>query len=191
MGKTNTRKGRLLMIYLFLAEGFEEIEALTPVDVLRRGKTELVTVGVGSKFVKGSHGINVEADITTDDITTFDGVDAVILPGGMPGTLNLEKNKTVIDATKYCFENNKIIGAICAAPSILGHLGMLRGKSATAFPAFQSELEGADPGDFVEQDGNIITARGMGVALEFGLKLLEVLKGADESKRVRDSLQCR
>ncbi len=179
------------MIYLFLAEGFEEIEALTPVDVLRRGKTELVTVGVGTKFVKGSHGINVEADITTDDITSFDGVDAVILPGGMPGTLNLEKNKTVIDAVKYCFDNNKIIAAICAAPSILGHLGMLKGKKATAFPSFQSELEGATLGDFVEQDGNIITARGMGVALEFGLKLLEVMKGTDASKRVKDSLQCR
>lgn len=180
------------MVYVFLAEGFEEIEALTPVDILRRGKTDVVTVGVGSKTVTSSHKITVTADITTDDIRNFDGVEAVVLPGGMPGTINLEKNEVVINAVKYCISNNILVGAICAAPSILGHLGFLNGKKATAFPDFQSHLTGAElDNEYVSYDGMIVTARGMGVSTEFALKLLEILKGSDTAENVKGSIQCR
>lgn len=181
------------MVYLFLAQGFEEVEALSPVDVLRRGGVEVVTVGVGSKVITGSHGIPVTADITTDDISSFDGTEAVILPGGMPGTLNLEADETVISAVKYCAGKGLLIGAICAAPSILGHLGILEGKRATAFPGFEKDLTGTLPGNdsYVEHDGNIVTARGMGVATEFGLELLKALKGEAAAAKVRSAIQCR
>lgn len=180
------------MVYLFLAEGFEIVEALAPVDILRRGKVQLVTVGVGSKTVKSSCGVEVTADITLDEMVLNDSVEAVIFPGGMPGTLNLEKNSEVIEAVKYCFERNILIGAICAAPSILGHLGMLSGKKATAFPGFEAALEGALYNNgYVEHDGNIITARGMGVATEFGLELLAALRGSELSGQVKASVQCR
>ena len=180
------------MIYLFLAEGFELVEALSPVDILRRGKTQVVTVGVGGKVIKASCGVEVMSDITLDEISLDSNVEAVVLPGGMPGTLNLEKNDKVIEAVKYCYDNGKLLGAICAAPSILGHLGMLEGKEATAFPGFEKELSGAvyDNG-YVEKDGNIITARGMGVATEFGLELLACLRGAETAANVRASVQCR
>ena len=181
------------MVYLFLAEGFEEIEALTPVDILRRGKVELKTVGVGGKEIKGSHGITVRADISDKELVIDSSIEAVILPGGMPGTLNLEASQTVISTVKFCADNKKIIGAICAAPSILGHLGLLSGRQATAFPGFEAELKGtlvsSDP--FVAVDGNFITARGMGVSVDFGLELLRALRGSECSDKVRSAIQCR
>lgn len=179
------------MVYLFLAEGFEEIEALTPVDILRRAGVDVTTVGVTGKEVTSSHGITVRADITQDEISLKDA-EAVILPGGMPGTLNLEKSDIVKAAIEFCVKNGKLIGAICAAPSILGHLGLLKGKKATAFPSFQAELEGAVcENGFVEKDGNIITARGMGVSVEFGLEILKTLRDKETADKVRDSIQCR
>ncbi len=180
------------MVYVFLAEGFEEIEALTPVDILRRGGVEVLTVGVGSKAVTSSHKVTVTADITTDEIKDFDGIEAVILPGGMPGTLNLEKNEAVINSVKHCYENNILIGAICAAPSILGHLGFLKGKKAISYPGFEKELTGAEiDSEYVSVSGNIVTAKGMGVSAEFALKLLEILKNKELSERVKASIQCR
>lgn len=181
------------MVYLFLAQGFEEVEALSPVDVLRRGGVDVVTVGVGSKQITGSHKITVTADITTDELKGFDGAEAVILPGGMPGTLNLEADEKVISAVQYCASKGLIIGAICAAPSILGHLGLTKGRRATAFPGFETELEGALPCEdgFVERDGTIITAKGMGVATDFGLELLSALKGEAAAAKVKGAIQCR
>ncbi len=179
------------MVYLFLAEGFEEIEALTPVDVLRRGGVELTTVGVGGKTVCGSHGIAVAADISSSEFDPSDA-EAVILPGGMPGTLNLGKSDVVMGAVKKCLDENKLVAAICAAPSLLGKIGALKGKRATAFPGFEEELEGAVcEGGFVEHDGNIITGKGMGVALEFALEILSALRGEKTAEKVRASLQCR
>lgn len=178
------------MIYVFLAEGFEEIEALATVDVLRRGELDVCTVGVGGKQVTGAHGITVEADILEKDVST-DPLEAVVLPGGMPGTLNLEKSPIVQAAVRYAAENHLLVAAICAAPSILGHMGLLQEKQAICFPGFEDQLTGAHISSHpVCVDGNIITARGPGVSIEFGLTLLGRIKGEKTAKAVRMSMQC-
>lgn len=178
------------MIYVFLAPGFEEIEALAVVDVLRRAELEVITVGVGEDFVIGSHQIPVAADIYERDLNLDEKVQAIVLPGGMPGTLNLEKSPVVQKAIDWAVENGKLICAICAAPSILGHKGLLKGKEATAFPGFEEELLGATLSEkYVVRDGNIITARGMGSAVEFGLQITEILAGKNVADKIRASLQ--
>lgn len=180
------------MIYCFLADGFEEMEALCPVDILRRGECDVVTVGVGEQIIIGSHGISVCVDITDNEITLDDSLEMIILPGGMPGTLNLEKNANVQKAIDFAVSKGKFISAICAAPSILGHKGILKGKEAICFPGFEDQLDcGKISDDFVCKDGNVITAKGAGVAQEFGLKLLGCLKGEETAQRLKDSLQCR
>ena len=174
------------MIYLFLAEGFEEIEALCPLDLLRRAGQEVTTVGVGGKTVTGAHGISVVADIMD---TEFDDANPtmVILPGGMPGTKNLDESPVVQKALDAALATGAPIAAICAAPMVLGKRGILRGKQATCFPGFEEYLEGATLSPLsVVRDGNIITAKGMGVALPFGLALVELLtdkKTADGLKK--------
>ena len=178
------------MIYVFLANGFEEIEALAVVDVLRRAELDVLTVGVGEDFVIGSHQIPVAADISEKGLVLNDKVDAIVLPGGMPGTLNLEKSPVVQKAIDWAVENDKLICAICAAPSILGHKNLLDGKNATCFPGFEEELFGATISkDFVVRDGNVITAKGMGSAIEFGLQIAEILTNPLEVKKIRASLQ--
>lgn len=178
------------MIYVFLAPGFEEIEALAVVDVLRRAELEVLTVGVGEDFVIGSHQIPVACDIAEKNLILDEKVEAIVLPGGMPGTLNLEKSEAVQKAIDWATENNKLVCAICAAPSILGHKGLLDGKNATCFPGFEDELFGAEISkDYVVKDGNIITARGMGSAIEFGLQIAEVLTSKENAQKIRASLQ--
>ncbi len=178
------------MIYVFLAPGFEEIEALAVVDVLRRAELDVLTVGVGEDFVIGSHQIPVACDIAEKNLILDEKVEAIVLPGGMPGTLNLEKSETVQKAIDWAIENNKLVCAICAAPSILGHKGLLDGKNATCFPGFEDELFGAEISkDYVVKDGNIITARGMGSAIEFGLQIAEVLTTKENAQKIRASLQ--
>lgn len=179
------------MVYLFLANGFEEVEALTPVDVLRRAGVEVTTVGIGGTEVRGSHGITVRADAAETDVTP-DDVTAVILPGGMPGTKNLDVSDTVRRFLSAAVERGAVIGAICAAPSVLGHQGILRGKRATCFPGFEPELTGATVlPDIVVTDGRIITAKGAGAALPFALALASALAGADKAAAVEASLQMR
>ena len=178
------------MIYVFLANGFEEIEALAVVDVLRRAELDVLTVGVGEDFVIGSHQIPVAADIYERDLVLDENVQAIVLPGGMPGTLTLEKSPVVQKAIDWAIENEKLVCAICAAPSILGHKGLLEGKSATCFPGFEEELFCATVSkEFVVKDGNIITAKGMGSAIEFGLQIAEILTTPLEAKKIRASLQ--
>ena len=178
------------MIYAFLAKGFEEVEAIATIDVIKRAEIDICTVGIGSKIVCGAHNIPVFCDYEENEVS-LDNVDAVILPGGMPGTLNLEKNKTVNSFIDFAFANNKLIAAICAAPSILGHKGLLKGKQATAFPGFEEELEGAAISDeYVVTDGNIITARGMGAAIDFGLAIVSYFQGEKATLRLRNTLQC-
>ena len=176
------------MIYVFLADGFEEIEALAPVDILRRAELEVKTVGVGGKIITGSHGISVVADMEEKDVTT-DDMDMMILPGGMPGTLNLERSPIVTACAEYCARNNIYLAAICAAPSILGHMGLLKEKEAICFPGFEGQLNGARISEkHVCVDGNIITAKGAGVALEFALTLVEALKGEQTANDLRAAI---
>lgn len=165
------------MVYVFLANGFEEIEALTPVDCIRRCELEVKTVGVGGRVVTGSHGIKIVADIDDFEIKLDERLDMIILPGGMPGTLNLEKSEIVQDAVDYCAENAIPIAAICAAPSILGHKGLLQGKKATCYTGFEDQLYGADVVTDAPcvRDGNFITACGMGAAIEFSCEIISAL----------------
>lgn len=164
------------MIYMFLAEGFEEVEALAPLDLIRRAGLEIKTVGVGTKTVVGSHGIPVVADMTESEFSD-DAPDMVILPGGMPGTRNLDANKTVHKAIADAVKNDAFVCAICAAPMILGKLGLLSGKNAVCYPGFEEYLDGATISDKkVVRDGKVITAKGMGAAVEFGLAIVEALK---------------
>ena len=164
------------MIYMFLAEGFEEVEALAPLDLIRRAGLEIKTVGVGSKTVVGSHGIPVVADITENEFSD-NAPDMVILPGGMPGTKNLDASAIVHKAIADAVKNDAYVCAICAAPMILGKLGLLRGKNAVCYPGFEEYLEGAIlPDKKVVRDGKVITAKGMGAAIEFGLAIVSALK---------------
>ena len=176
------------MIYIFLAEGFEEIEALTPLDLLRRAGLPVTTVGVGQKVVTGSHGISVTADILDADFSD-DTPEMVILPGGMPGTLNLDASPVVHAAISSALASNAYLAAICAAPSILGKRGLLSGKRAVCFPGFEDTLSGALlSAKKVEVSGRIITAKGMGAAMDFGLALVAVFKGSDAAEALRHAV---
>jgi len=165
------------MIYVLLADGFEEIEAIAPIDVMRRGGLNVATAGVGKKEVTGSHSITITADTLVDEINMED-VEGIILPGGMPGTLNLQKNEKVIELVRYCFENEILLAAICAAPMILGELGILDGKEAVCFPGFEEHLKGAEYCDCsVVVFDNVITAKGAGAALELGSAIVDYFSG--------------
>lgn len=179
------------MLYMFFADGFEEVEAIAALDVIRRAGIEIKSVGIGSETVTGSHGISVVCDITEDKIIDFNNVDGVILPGGMPGTTNLYANDTVIKAVEYCAENGFLLAAICAAPLILGRKNLLDGKEATCFPGFEDELKGAKiSSNYVCTSGNVITARGMGSAVNFGVEIVSYFKGQDFAAELKSSLQC-
>lgn len=177
------------MIYVFLANGFEEAEALIPVDMLRRCELDVVTVGIGGQAVMGSHNIPVLADITDSEIVLDNKIDMIILPGGMPGTLNLEKNPNVQKAIDFCKDNNKYIAAICAAPSILGHKGILDGKEATCYVGFEEQLGNAIiKNKPVCSDGNVITSRGAGTAMEFSFELVKTLISDERCENLKKSV---
>ncbi|MBE6630267.1 MAG: DJ-1/PfpI family protein [Ruminococcaceae bacterium] len=178
------------MVYLFLANGFEEIEALCPLDLLRRAGVEVTTVGVGGDMIRGSHGITVQADIP-DTMFADAAPEMVILPGGMPGSKNLDESRIVDMALKAAVRNDAYIAAICAAPFVLGKRGLLAGKEATCYPGFENELTGASISDKkVVRDGKFITAAGMGVALEFGLELVKAMTDDSVAERLREAIQC-
>lgn len=178
------------MVYLFLANGFEEVEALAPLDILRRAGVEVTTVGIGGDVIRGAHGITVHADIP-DVMFTDAKPDMVILPGGMPGSKNLDESRTVDTALKAAVRHNAYIAAICAAPMVLGRRGILEGKRATCYPGFEGELKGAIlSADKVVSDGRITTAAGMGVAVDFGLELVKQLTGSTEpADTIRRTIQ--
>ncbi len=170
-------------VYLFLAPGFEETEAITPLDILKRAGLTVYTVAVGENLlVTSTHGVILKADKLLEDIK--DIPQAVVLPGGMPGADNLdipEVHKIICS----CYKSGGIVAAICAAPKILGGIGLLEGKNAVCYPGFERYLTGAiQKKDPVVQDGQIITAIGMGAATAFGLKLAECLAGFEKSKNI-------
>lgn len=177
------------MVYMFLADGFEETEALAPLDILRRGGVEVQTVGVTGGYVTGAHGITVKADILPP-IALKDNTEAVILPGGGVGTQNLDASVLVKEEVQSAYSSGKLICAICAAPSVLGKMGLLRGKKATCYPGFEKYLDGAELSEAnVAESGNVITANGMGAALDFGFAVLARLRGADKAEEVKRQIQ--
>ncbi len=178
------------MIYCFLADGFEETEAIAPIDMLRRAGADVITVGVTGATVTGSHNIAVKADILLSEVILNDSLEGIILPGGLRGATNLESSDSVQKAIDFAYENDRLVCAICAAPQILGHKGLLEGKEAIAYPGFEKELKGASISDkYVVRDGNIITAKGAGVATEFGLEIVSALFGKEKSDIIRSSIQ--
>ena len=170
---------RCKMFYIFLADGFEEIEALCPYDLLLRAEIPVKTVSINETTrVIGTHNIAVEADLTLKDISLDDQIEGIMLPGGMPGAANLEKCTAVQDFITKAYEEDKLICAICAAPFVLGNRGILNGRQATCFPGFEGTLSGAEVlSDKVVSDKNIITAKGMGAAFDFGIEIIKYFKG--------------
>lgn len=183
------------MIYCFLADGFEEIEALATVDILRRAQIDVCTVSVTDNIVvKGSHDIFVTADAKMQNLDEIKhNITGAIYPGGMPGseTLSTGANTLPVEAALYCSQNDILIGAICAAPIVLGRNGLLKDKKATCYPGFEDELIGAHyTGKRVEIDGNIITGRGPGCSVDFALEIVSVIKGDELADSIRKSMQC-
>lgn len=180
------------MIGLFLAQGFEEIEALTTVDILRRAGLNVVTIGVGGRQIVGTHNIAVTADIDDASVPSCPDWQAVVLPGGMPGTTHLDASPAVARALKQANDQQALLCAICAAPSVLGHQGYLQGRRAVCYPGFERELIGAVPTDAsVVTDGRIITAEGAGVAVDFALEIVAQLLSADKAAQIREQIRCR
>ena len=174
------------MIVVLLANGFEEIEALTPIDVLRRAGLTVVSCGLHGKEIEGSHGISVIADATPEDID-LTKVTMAIFPGGMPGATNIDAHPFTDKVISATTKNGGRLAAICAAPLVLGRRGLLKGKRATCYPGFEDELRGATvTGEGVVTDGSITTAKGMGVALEFAKELVRLM--IDEEKANEISL---
>lgn len=175
---------------MFLADGFEEVEALCPLDILRRAGFEVTTVGIGGKdVIRGAHGIIVHADIP--DVMYRDSTpEMLILPGGMPGSKNLDESRIVDSALRAAARKGAYLAAICAAPMVLGKRGYLEGKKAVCFPGFEEHLIGAtvDGEKAVIRDGNVITAKGMGAAFDFGLELVRALKDDGTAEKIRDSV---
>lgn len=176
-------------IAIFLAAGFEEIEALTVVDICRRAGIEVTVASItDSLTVEGSHAIAVNADCLLSEVA-FDEMDMLVLPGGMPGTKNLEACEVLMERVDEFYEKGRYIAAICAAPSIFGHRGMLRGRSACSYPSFESHLEGAlvtqEP---VAVSEHVITSRGMGCAIPFALVIAGIFCGKEKAAQLAESI---
>lgn len=179
------------MLYMFFAEGFEEVEAIAALDVIRRAGIEIQSVGIGSNIIKGSHNISIVCDKTDNEISIDSKLSGVILPGGMPGTTNLMCSSVVNEFVDFCYTNKLLVCAICAAPMILGKKGFLDGKEAVCFPGFEDELIGAKISDkYVCRDGNIITAKGMGSAINFGIEIVAAITDSDTAGKLKSTLQC-
>lgn len=172
-----------------MAEGFEEIEAVAVIDILRRGGVELKTFSIsGNKNVKGAHEITILCDALFEDIDFNDG-EIILLPGGMPGTTNLSKHEGLQKVLLNYQTTDKWIGAICAAPTVLGKLGIIDGKTATCYPGCEKDLGSANyVKESVVVDGKIVTSRGVGTALEFGLKLIELTIGYGAAQKLKSEM---
>ncbi|MEL7656843.1 MAG: DJ-1 family glyoxalase III [Bacillota bacterium] len=177
------------MVYVHLADGFEEIEALTIVDVLRRANIAVKAVSItGERTVRGAHDIIVIADLLFEE-ADYEKCEMIVLPGGMPGTANLGNHQGLAKQLAAFSKEGKWLAAICAAPSVLGKLSLLKGKRATSYPGYKDQMTGADyTEERVVRDGKVITSRGPGTAIEFSLKLVELLKDEQTSETLRKSM---
>lgn len=180
------------MVYEFFGNGFEDIEAISVLDVLGRGGIEVTKVGVGSNDIVSRSGLHIKTDITDSGFVLPDDAQALVIPGG-PGTAELEKCEALKAAAVKCAEKNILLCAVCAAPMIIGHLGLLKGKRATCFPGHEKDLYGAivETSSYVVTDGSIITAKGAGVSVDFALAVLTALKGAGTAMSVSEKMQCK
>lgn len=176
-------------VCVFLADGFEEIEGLTVVDLLRRAEVEVMTVSITKELmIHGAHGIDVQADKLFEDVR-YEEYDMAVLPGGMPGTLHLGEHQGVKTILEQFYQKEKYIAAICAAPSVLGKYGILKGKKATSYPGFEEQLIDAEYlQDEVVVDNFVITSRGMGTAIPFSLALVEKLNGKEQADKIGKSI---
>lgn len=178
----------MIKVAVLIADGFEEIEAITPIDVLRRAGVDVTLLGVGSKTVTGSHNIELKCDMTVND---FHGkLDAVITPGGMPGALNISKSAVANNLIDSTFNRGKIIASICASPGVvLGSSNILDGRKFTCYPSFEDQVSnGIFKEDRVVVDGNIITSRGPGTALDFSLAIVKELISEEKSLELRKAM---
>lgn len=177
-------------VYIFLADGFEEIEGLTVVDLLRRAGIDITMVSItGSKEITGAHNIKVIADELFDE-TGYNNAKMLVLPGGMPGTTHLLEHKKLRELLLRHNSDNKMIAAICAAPSVLGMHGILKGKKATCYPGFEDKLIGAIyTNEKVVEDKNVITSKGLGTAIDFAASIIEQYQGKEAAERIKSSIQ--
>ncbi|MGM0411398.1 MAG: DJ-1 family glyoxalase III [Bacillota bacterium] len=171
-----------------LAEGFEEIEAITNIDVLKRAGIEVITAGLGSKEIEGDHGIKIETDMLLDEVD-LDDLEAIVLPGGMPGAENLKNSDKLLWLISELAERENLVAAICAAPMVLDKAGVLKNKKATSYPGFDKEMPSCE---YVEErvvrDHNVITGRGPGVAMEFALEVVRYLVGYEKVEELKEEM---
>ena len=173
------------MVYMLLGTGFEETEAIAPLDLLRRAGVEVLTVGVNGKTVYGSHKIGIEADITIEQMD-LTNLDMIILPGGLGGVASARASQPALDALKFAWDNGKFVAAICAGPTVLADLHITDGRNATCYPGCESGMGSANmiPDAACVQDGRLITGTSAGCAVSFGLKLVEALKGKEAAEAI-------
>ena len=166
------------MVYVLLGTGFEEIEAIAPLDLMRRAGVEVLTVGIGGKTVYGGHGIGVEADITLDEMD-LTNLEMIVLPGGLGGVASIRASQAAMDAVAFAAENHRYVAAICAGPTVLADLGITDGRKVTCYPGCENDMGTAEyiPGQACLQDGTVITGTSAGCAISFGLMLVAALKG--------------
>ncbi len=177
------------MIYVFLATGFEDIEAIAPVDIMRRAGLKVQTVSItGEQIVVSAHGVGIASDLMLSEVD-FSQAEMLVLPGGLPGSTNLDACQPLTRAIKCHFEEGGAIAAICAAPLVFGHLGLLKGRRATCYPGVETELKGATyTAAIVERDGNIITGKGPAAAFEFGYTIVDYFLGEGASLPLRQGM---
>lgn len=180
------------MVYILLGTGFEEVEALAPLDLMRRAGIEVMTVGINGATVYGGHSIGVAADISIEELD-LTALDMIVLPGGLGGVASVRACPAAMDALKFAWDNGKFVAAICAGPTVLADLGITDGKNVTCYPGCESGMGSANvlPGRAVVRDGNLITGTSAGCAIPFGLALVEALKGIDTAKTVADAIVIR
>lgn len=173
------------MVYVLLGTGFEEMEALTPVDLLRRAGIDVLTVGINGKIVYGGHNVGFEADITLDEMDLTD-LEMIVLPGGLGGVASIKASQTAMDTVNFAWENGKFVAAICAAPTILAQLHITDGKLATCYPGCESQMGSARilPDTACAREENVITGTSAGCAVPFALELISALKGQEAADAV-------
>ena len=173
------------MVYILLGTGFEETEAIAPLDLLRRAGVEAMTVGINGKTVYGGHGIGVEADITIEEMDLTD-LEMIVLPGGLGGVASARASSLALDALRFAYENDKYVAAICAGPTVLADLGITDGKNATCYPGCEGQMGSANmiPDAAFVRDGRVITGTSAGCAIPFGLALIAALKGQEAADAV-------